>query len=107
MTRELLEDALSRLLAPQVGAVLGAAHDGGWWALGLPVPVIGLFDDVPMSTDWAGAVQHQRLCTAGLSPWTLPVLLDLDHVDDIAVIAAQQPPGARLPQLAAHLPLPV
>lgn len=106
VTRKLLTVALCSLLAPAVGAVLGPARDGGWWALGLHVPVSGLFDEVPMSTDRAGAVQHQRLCSAGLPPSALPVLLDLDYVDDIPVITALQPSRARLPQLAARLPLP-
>lgn len=106
VTRELLTDALRSLLAPRTGAVLGTAHDGGWWALGLHAPVSGLFDDVPMSTDQAGTVQRQRLRAAGLTSCALPVLLDLDHVEDIAVIAAQQRPVARLPRLSARLPLP-
>lgn len=102
---ELLAGAVDRLLRPGTDAVLGCAEDGGWWALGLHAPVPGLFDGVPMSTDRAGLVQRARLDALGLRVATLPTLRDLDHVEDVAAVAALQPAGARLPALADALGL--
>ena len=42
-------------------AVLGPAEDGGYWAIGVPYPVAGLFDGVPMSTNRTCAAQLPRL----------------------------------------------
>jgi hypothetical protein len=105
LTPALLTAALDALLSPGTDAVLGPADDGGWWALGLRAPVPGLFDGVPMSTSGTGAAQHARLDALGLRTAGLPPLRDLDHVGDIAVVAALQPVGARLPALAARLGL--
>ena len=77
VTPALLTGALE-LLVGSGRPVLGLAQDGGWWALGLPRPVPGAFDGVPMSTDAAGAAQHARLHELGLPPLALPVLRDVD-----------------------------
>lgn len=103
VTPALLGRALDALLSPGTDAVLGAAEDGGWWALGLHRPDAAVFDGVPMSTDRAGAVQRERLHERGLATADLPVLRDLDHVADLEAIAAAQPPGAALARLAARL----
>ena len=105
VTPRLLGDALALLLQPGTPAVLGLADDGGWWALGVHAPRAGLFDGVPMSTDRAGAVQRERLSSRGLDARMLPVLRDLDHVEDVQVIAPQLPPRARLRALATELGL--
>ena len=105
VTASLLAGSLALLLEPGTPSVLGPADDGGWWALGLRAPCAGLFDGVPMSTDRAGAVQRERLEALDLPPVLLPALRDLDHVEDVRVIAAQLPRTARLAALAAELGL--
>ena len=105
VTPALLSDALARLLTPGVPAVLGRADDGGWWALGLHRPAPGVFDGVPMSTDRAGEVQHERLVALGLPPDPLPGLRDLDHVEDVRALAALLHADAALPVVAARLGL--
>ena len=105
LTVALLADALDALLSPGTDAVLGPADDGGWWALGVRAPVAGLFDGVPMSTDGTGRAQRARLDALGLVTATLPPLRDIDHLDDIAAVAALQPPGARLAAVAGQLGL--
>lgn len=105
VTPTLLSGALDALLAPGTDAVLGHAEDGGWWALGLHQPAPGLFDAVPMSTDRAGSVQRERLDAHGLETTTLAPLRDIDHVEDVAAVAALQRPGARLARVAASLGL--
>ena len=49
VTPALLERALRTLSRPGVDAVLGAAEDGGFWAIGFAAPVPGAFAGVPMA----------------------------------------------------------
>ena len=101
----LLRAAVSRLLAPGAPAVLGAAEDGGFWALGLHRPLPGAFDGVPMSTRAAGGAQRQRLAELGAAPVELPRLRDIDLVEDLVAVAATMPAGTHLARLAASLGL--
>lgn len=75
-------------------AVLGAATDGGWWALGLPRPDARLLLGVPMSSARTGAVQRRRLIAAGLTPVELPVLTDVDTAGTAREVAAAAPASA-------------
>ncbi|MEV0247311.1 DUF2064 domain-containing protein [Nocardia sp. NPDC050712] len=69
--------------------VLGPATDGGWWALGLTDPQAArLLADVPMSTDRTGELTRSALQDNGYAVHLLPVLTDVDHVCDIAPVAA-------------------
>jgi len=90
----LLDDARRRLLTSGVGAVLGAAADGGFWALGLREPDPALVVGVPMSLPHTGRVQRDRLVVAGLHVVDLPVLQDVDTPADAAAVAALVP-GSR------------
>ena len=87
-----LDRAVDLLLAPGTDAVLGAAEDGGWWALGLRHPRPELVVGVPMSRDDTGARQLDWLRAAGLSVTPLATRRDVDRVDD-AVAVAQEAPG--------------
>ena len=102
VTPELLRAAVEQLLAGDQ-AVLGLATDGGWWALGLHRPVPGAFDGVPMSTSTTGQHQRERLAELGVTCTDLPVLRDIDHVHDIAVVAAGMAARSAFAQLAATL----
>jgi len=105
VTPALLTEAAGLLLRADGGAVLGCAEDGGWWSLGLLAPLPGAFDGVPMSTGATGAAQAARLVALGLRPARLPVLRDLDHVEDIAPIAAELAEDSALATLAVSLGL--
>jgi len=94
LTAAMLDRAVATLLTPGVDAVLGAAVDGGWWALGLRRPVPGLFDGVPMSTPFTALHQRNRLGQLGLHTVELPVLRDVDTLAD-AVSVARAAPGSR------------
>ncbi|MET9381087.1 DUF2064 domain-containing protein [Streptomyces sp. NPDC002928] len=72
-------------------AYFGPAEDGGFWALGLADPDPGLLRGVPMSTPTTGAVQRERLVTAGLRVRDLPRLRDVDTARDAAAVAAAAP----------------
>lgn len=61
-----------------IGAMLGPAEDGGFWALGMRDPDGALIRGVPMSRADTGRRQLERLHAADLLVSTLPVLLDVD-----------------------------
>jgi len=87
MTPDLLDDALRQLLDVDTDAVLGCTEDGGWWALGLTGADPGLLHGVPMSTPGTGAAQRERLTSYGLRVAELPVLRDIDLVEDLQAVA--------------------
>lgn len=90
VTPAVLDDALGRLAAGSP-CLLGLAPDGGWWAIGLQAPVAGLFAGVPMSEDGTGRAQEQRCRDLGLHVDRLPMMRDVDHVDDALAVAAAAP----------------
>ena len=99
VTPALLEQSVRALLAR--GSALGLAADGGWWALGLTAPHPGAFDGVPMSTSTTGAAQAARLAALGLRPAALPVLRDVDTVEDLDAVLAEVGPDSALGRLRA------
>ncbi|MFB9725651.1 TIGR04282 family arsenosugar biosynthesis glycosyltransferase [Haloechinothrix salitolerans] len=85
-----IPDAVSP--APDVDAVLGAATDGGWWALGLRDPAhASVLTDVPMSTSETGDRTRHALRARGLRVADLPVLSDVDTMADARRIAPEVP----------------
>jgi uncharacterized protein len=91
VTPALLEDSLAALLAPGTDAVLGAAVDGGYWAIGLRRPDPRAFDGVPMSSERTGERQLARLRELGLRTAELPPLRDVDRIEDAEAVAAECP----------------
>ena len=79
---ELLRDAATVVMDGR--ATMGPAEDGGYWLLGLPRPVAGVFEGVDWSTDRVSAQTLERLRDAGISPEILPVLADCDRPEDLA-----------------------
>lgn len=95
VTADLLADAVRGIAGPgPSSACLGLAVDGGWWLLGLGSPDPALLRGLPMSTPETGAATSARLRAAGLDVLSLPVLRDVDTVDD-AELVARQTPGTR------------
>jgi uncharacterized protein len=88
-----LADGLARLMAADADAVLGPAHDGGYWAIGLREPDLSAFVGVPMSTAHTGRSQLERLRSLGLRVALLPVLRDVDRIADAHAVAALAPGG--------------
>jgi glycosyltransferase A (GT-A) superfamily protein (DUF2064 family) len=93
VTPGLLAACLATLAGPGVGAVLGPAVDGGWWAIGLQSPDPAAFLGVPMSTPHTCRAQHGRLEDLGLAVTPLPALRDVDTWEDAVSVAA--PPHTR------------
>ncbi|MFN8051983.1 MAG: DUF2064 domain-containing protein [Acidimicrobiales bacterium] len=91
VTGALLDHAMETLTSPGTDAVLGDAHDGGWWIIGLHSADPAVFDGVPMSRPDTGALQRARLAQLGLSVRDLPSLTDVDTFDDALAVAALAP----------------
>ena len=101
LTVDLLCSAVGSLL--QHRAVIGLAPDGGWWALGLQVPDGALLRGIATSRDDTGARQVERLERAGLAPYALPELRDVDTIADARAAALLAPSGRFGRTLAAEL----
>ena len=65
-------------------------------------PDPAVFAGVPMSTGQTGAVQRQRLLAAGFSVADLPVLTDVDTIDDAYAVALACP-GTRFAAVLARV----
>ena len=67
VTSELLTDCARRLLDGDAPAVLGLAHDGGWWVLGVKTPTIAeCLRAVPMSRPDTGELTLKALRDNGI-----------------------------------------
>lgn len=98
-----LDFALGRL--SDTPAVLGAAHDGGYWAIGLRTPDPELLRGVPMSCGSTLAAQRQRFRDSGLRFCELAPLTDVDTYADAIAVAALAP-RSRFGMLLAELLAP-
>ena len=93
-TPQVTPDLLDRCLATTEdgGASIGAAADGGWWAIGFAGPCPArAFDGIAMSTPWTGAAQRARLVELGYLVAELPALRDVDVAADADEVAAAVP----------------
>jgi rSAM/selenodomain-associated transferase 1 len=102
VTPELLDAGLGAVR--EHDAAFGAAHDGGYWAIGLREPDRRVFDGVPMSEDDTGAIQRARLELLGLRTAVLPPLRDVDTIADARAVAAEAPQGRFAAALATIEP---
>jgi rSAM/selenodomain-associated transferase 1 len=87
----LLERSLSELRF--YDAVLGAAPDGGYWAIGFRRPHPRAFAGVAMSSPFTAELQRRRLIALGLGLRELPQLRDVDYFEDALRVAAERPEG--------------
>lgn len=88
----LLDQCLDQASGPGVTAALGRAVDGGWWAIALAERWDhDVFSGVPMSTPQTWATQLARLIACGHRVRPLPVLRDVDGIDDADEVAALAP----------------
>lgn len=95
VTADLLDSCLDQATRSGATASLGAAVDGGWWAIALAERWhVDVFTGVPMSTPHTCAAQLSRLESAGHRVRALPELRDVDVIDDATAVAARIP-GSR------------
>ena len=89
-------------LLDQVDVVLGPAQDGGYYLVGAKAALPELFVGVPMGTDAVLRVTIQRAIHRRLRVGTVPVLRDLDRLDDLrAALAAGELDGSPRTRLVA------
>ncbi|MDP1587995.1 MAG: TIGR04283 family arsenosugar biosynthesis glycosyltransferase [Prosthecobacter sp.] len=83
---DLTEEHLSAAFAmlDESDVVLGPAHDGGYYLIGMREPQPSLFEAIPWSTSEVFAITQQRARAAGLSLSSLPALADVDEPADVA-----------------------
>lgn len=98
VTPDLLDLCLGRLGSSLATAVLGTASDGGWWAIGLREAQREVFLGVAMSTAHTGRDQERRLRHLGHEPAPLPILRDVDYMDDADAVA-ELIPASRFAQV--------
>lgn len=101
VTAGLLAGALDRLGA--YDAVLGHAHDGGWWCLGLRDPrVADVLRTVPTSRADTGARTEAALGRRGRTVGVLRRMSDVDTLADAHRVAALVP-GSRFAAAVAQV----
>lgn len=89
-------------------AVLGPADDGGWWVLALRDPRHArVLADVEMSTPRTYDDTRRALEADGLSVGRTAQLRDVDHLADLASVAALVPTSRFARRVATLLPEPV
>jgi glycosyltransferase A (GT-A) superfamily protein (DUF2064 family) len=98
VTAELLGDCARRLA--ESSAVIGLAHDGGWWALGVHTPALAeCLRDVPMSQPDTGALTLKSLRGNDIGVTLLDELADFDTAADVAAVRQGCRPGSRFAQV--------
>jgi uncharacterized protein len=81
MSPEVLEEAFTALETHP--AVVGPAHDGGYYLLGMRELVGGVFDEIDWSTPEVLAQTLARFRAAGVEPVRLVPRHDVDHAADL------------------------
>ena len=80
ITAKLISAAFEALEESEV--VIGPAHDGGYYLLGMRSFIPGLFKGIPWSTDQVAALTKEYLSQNEISFGLLPVLSDVDFEKD-------------------------
>jgi len=77
-------------LLAQHDLVLGPAHDGGYYLLGLGRPVPELFEEIPWSTDQVLALTQRKADSLGLKTALLPPCRDVDRIEDVVTLIEEE-----------------
>ncbi len=64
--------------------VIGPAEDGGYYLIGMRIPLPQLFTDMPWSTERLMAATLDSLADLGMEPYLLEPLSDCDTPEDLA-----------------------
>jgi len=93
-----LAEGLARLRCPGQ-AMIGPCEDGGYYAIGLSVSELGLFEDIPWSTPAVLDATRSRCRALGVAWEELAPSFDVDDEDGLASLRARL---SRSPSLAPH-----
>lgn len=91
ITAQIVQQAITSLDASDV--VIGPAHDGGYYLIGMKQLHEGLFEDISWSTEHVLGQTQDRARSAGLSVALLPIMRDIDTLEDLQVVM----PELRMP----------
>jgi len=84
--------------------VLGPAHDGGYYLLGLSRPCLKLFEDVSWSSDQVFERTNQNAQALGYTLRILPSHYDIDTIDDVkTLIGDLEKDGQKAPTTKKYL----
>lgn len=78
--------------------VLGPAHDGGYYIVGLTQAIPELFVDIPWSTSQVLALTKQKAQALGLKTALLPEWRDVDTIEDLHSLIAEQAQDNKKPK---------
>lgn len=78
--------------------VLGPAHDGGYYLVGLTRAIPELFANIPWSTDQVFAWTKQKAQALGVKAALLPEWRDIDTVEDLHSLIAEQAQDSKKPK---------
>ena len=94
VTADLIAECAQALLGND--GVLGMAHDGGWWVLGVTDPAMAdCLRMVPMSRPDTGALTLKALRDNGIDVDLVAQLADVDTVEDVDVVRRACAPDSR------------
>lgn len=91
ITAQIVQQAITSLDTADV--VIGPAHDGGYYLIGMKQLHEGLFEGISWSTEEVLEQTQDRARSAGLSVALLPVMRDIDTLKDLHVVM----PELRMP----------
>lgn len=91
ITAQIVQQAITGLDTADV--VIGPAHDGGYYLIGMKQLHEGLFEGISWSTEQVLEQTLDRARSAGLSAALLPVMRDIDTLEDLQVVM----PELRMP----------
>jgi uncharacterized protein len=80
--------------------VLGPAHDGGYYLIGLNKPMPALFENIPWSTDRVLSLTREKADGLGVSPALLSAWRDIDTIDDLKALIEASSLDAKKPKNA-------
>ncbi len=80
LTPDLIEDAFHSL--DETTVVFGPAKDGGYYLLGMNIPIDRLFEDIPWSTSNVLKISTLRLDELNITYRFLTILSDIDTEED-------------------------
>lgn len=81
ISRDSITQSFDMLKAKHI--VLGPAYDGGYYLIGVREPIPELFSNIEWGTEKVLSQTIDKINAAGLSLGLLPVLRDIDRVEDL------------------------